>query len=667
MHMQNLPPGHGAVPGGKDRGPLESGAGTPPDIGMEHGFALAVHQALRDFHRPDHLRDNPLLGSQLVATARVQSPTTPPTQALRELIRSHCERLGQNAKSSRFQLVLQHTYLAPLRSQQAAAEALHLSWSTYRRCLADAARMLTASLWETEIALGPALAHRRGLHRAWPWFATAALIVLGAAVGAGYLHHLRRRQQATAEKALPVTLAVLPFLNLDQDSGSRYLSDGISDELITRLGRIPALRVVARTSSFSLQDKPMDVREIGRVLGVHDVIEGSVQRSADTLRISVALVNTANGYEVWSDELTTPRSKIFGAEDAIADAVIAQLHLPAEVSNAAHGDGYPTVNSEARDTYLVGMEYLNYRTVPDIKQAINYFQKSIQEDSNYADSWAGLAMAYTIWRDYTGDEPPDTHYQDALAAVKRAIALDPSSASAHAILGLLYEQHWEWPQTKHELQLALQLDPSDATAHQWYAIYFWFTGDTQKALKELNLAKTLDPLSPIINADLGRALSYAGEPRQAAAQFRTSVALAPQFGLTYTFMAENDISMGRYRQALDDVKIAGNIWGNPGESFLIMEKAAANSGLGRRDTALRELRELRQRAGQHYLSGVFLAWTLWCLGDKAQAFTQLERAARDHDQLTMVAFGPDWAQMRTDPRFAVIRELMDLPPAPAVH
>jgi len=667
MHTQDSPPRHGAAPGEQDREPLESGAGTPPDIGMEHGFALAVHQALRDFHRPDHLRDNPLLGSQLVATARVQSPTTPPTQALRELIRSHCERLGQNAKSSRFQLVLQHTYLAPLRSQQAAAEALHLSWSTYRRCLADAARMLTASLWETEIALGPALAHRRGLHRAWPWFATAALIVLGAAVGAGYLHHLRRRQQATAEKVLPVTLAVLPFLDLDQDSGSRYLSDGISDELITRLGRIPALRVVARTSSFSLRDKPMDVRDIGRVLGVHDVIEGSVQRSADTLRISVALVNTANGYELWSDELTTPRSKIFEAEDAIADAVIAQLHLPADVSNAAHVDGYPTVNSEARDTYLVGMEYLNYRTVPDIKQAINYFQKSIQEDSNYADSWAGLAMAYTIWRDYTGDEPPDTHYQDALAAVKRAIALDPSSASAHAILGLLYEQHWEWPQTKHELQLALQLDPSDATAHQWYAIYFWFTGDAQKALKELRLAKTLDPLSPIINADMGRALSYAGEPQQAAAQFRTCVALAPRFGLTYTFMAENDIAIGEYQQAVDDAGMAGNLWGNPGESYLLMEESVAYAGLGQRNLARQELTELQQRASQHYLSGVMLSWPSWNLGEKDQAFAQLKRAVHDHDQFLMLVFGPDWASMRADPRFAGIRKLMNLPLTTNLH
>ncbi|MGB9429723.1 MAG: hypothetical protein WCC11_07595 [Gammaproteobacteria bacterium] len=646
---------------------------VPEAIRTERGFVLALHQALRDFQRPDRLRDTPLLGSRLVTTALQRAPDAAPTQALRELIRKQCDRFGENPKTSRFQQVLQHTYLAPLRSQQAAADAMHLSWSTYRRCLANATHMLSVSLWESESVLRETPA---GKHlRAWPWYAAAAMLVLIVAAGsATFIRAHRRRQEtiptqpATTAAATPnipaTTLAVLPFMDLDKNPSSHYLSDGITDELITRLGRNPALRVVAHTSSFSLRDKPLDVRDVGRILGVNNVVEGSVQQTGESLRIHVALVNAADGYELWSDELTAPRSAVFKTEQTIADAVTAHLHVPVDQSRTADD---PRVNPAARDAYLVGMGYLAYRTVPDIQQALNYFQKSIQADSHYAAPWTALATAYTIWRDYSADEPPDTHYQDALNAAQKAVALDPQSANAHAVLGLLYEEHWQWRQADQEIQLALQLDSSDATAHQWHGMYFWFTGNMQNAVKELSLARELDPLSPIINADLGRTLSYAGEPQQAAVQLRTTVALAPRFGLTYTFMAENDIAMGNYQQALDDVQIASNIWGNPSEPFLVMETAAANVGLGRRDLATQELAELQQRASQHYLSGVMLAWPLWSLGKKAEALDQLQRAARDHDHQIMIAFGSNWAGLRADPRFAEVRKIMNLPSATTLH
>ena len=637
----------------------------PDPIDIEHGFALAVHQALRDYQRPDHLRSNPLLGSRLVSAALVQSPATPPTQALRELLRRHCEALGQNPKTSRFQQVLQHTYLVPLRSQQAAADALHMSWSTYRRCLADAVRMLGAALWEAESALRPVQANTNLARRpVWGWYAmTAMLLVTVGIAGSVYWQSHRRRRESEMLNTGPVTLAVLPFMDLDPKSGSHYLSDGITDELITRLGRNPQLRVVAHTSSFSLRGKPLDVRDVGRILGVNHVIEGSVQQTSDSLLIHVALVNTANGYESWSDELTASRRDIFKTEQAIADAVIQQLHLPADPAHTAHTNNYPAVNPEARDAYLVGMEYLNSRTVPDIQQAITYFQKSIHEDPNYADSWAALSMAYAVWRDYTDDERPDSHYGDALRAVNKALALDPSLSMAHAVRGLLYEQHWDWLRAKRQFQFALKLDPSNATAQQWYAIYFWFTGDPRQSVKLMQVARDLDPLSPIINVDLGRALSYAGASQQAAAQFRTSAALAPQFGLTFDFMAENDITTGNYAHALADIHTAEIVWGKPADSSLVMETGVAEAGLGQKALAREALAELQGRAAKHYLSGVTLAEVYWSLDEQDQAFAELQRAARDHDHLLMVVAGPIWAGMRTDPRFAHIRKLMNLPAA----
>jgi TolB-like protein/tetratricopeptide (TPR) repeat protein len=659
MQMPDSPLGPAPSAGEKD---AESVAADTKDVGQEHRFAQAVHQALRDFHRPDHLRTNPLLRSSLVTAALLQSPATPPTQMLRELIHSHSERLAQNPKGTRFHLVLQHTYLTPMRSQQAVADALHLSWSTYRRCLANAVKMLTASLWEAESALRvPIPARRAGLRRDWSWYIGTAVVVLAAATGAGYLHHLRRRQQVVSGRALPVTLAVLPFQELDQNPGNRYLGDGITDELISRLGQIPALRVVARTSAFSLRDRPVNVRDIGRILGVSDVIEGSVQRVGTTLRIDIALVNTSNGYEIWSDELTVPRSKIFETEDAISDAVMTQLRLPGNTSNGGHLADYASINPEARDYYLVGLEYLNNRTSDDINRSIAYFHRSIQVDKDYAEPWAGLATAYAVLRDYQEDVPPDTHYEDALNAANKAIALDPSLARVHAILGLLHEEHWQWQPAQLEFQQALRLDPSDATAHQWYGMYFWFTGNTQTALKELQTARDLDPLSLIINADLGRALCYAGQYNAALAQYRITIALAPRFALTHAFMSEAYMAEQQHLKALDEAQATVGLSGAPPASIALAELGVAYAQADQKKLGLLQLQKLERRALDQYVSGISLSWLYWNLGDKTSAFKQLERAAADHDHLMMSIFGPDGAGERRDPRFESIRRLMDLP------
>ena len=254
---------------------------------------------------------------------------------------------------------------------------------------------------------------------------------------------MHRRRRVIEAVSAPVTLAVLPFMNLGPHTGGSYISDGITDELITRLGRNPQIRVVARTSSFSLLGKPLDVRDVGRILGVSHVIEGSVQQDGNNLLIHVALVSATNGFELWYKELTSSQSGIFKTEQTITDDVMYQLHVSVDSADATGTDAYSAVNSQARDAYLVGIEYLSYRTVPDIKTAIGYFRKSIQADPNYADSWAALSLAYAVWRDYTDDERPDTHYDDALQAVNKAITLDPSLSMAHAVLGLLYEEHWD--------------------------------------------------------------------------------------------------------------------------------------------------------------------------------------------------------------------------------
>lgn len=508
----------------------------PTSIGTEQGFVQAVHQALRDFSRPDRLSNNPLLGSRLIEAALARSPA-PPVSALRNLIRSHCEQLGQNGKYSRHRQVLEHTYLSPLRRQRAVADALHLSWSTYRRCLKDATQILAAALWEAECVLHmiPARRETASPARLWPWL--AAPVVLGLLILAGFIYlprHARLRPQ------MPST----------------------SSQLIT----------------------------------------------------------------------------------------------------AASADGYKDI-SGTQDFYFVGMEYLNTRSAPDIERAIGSFQQSIKVDPENANAWAALAKAYAVWHDYAPGQLPDAHYHDALSAAHQALALDPALPAAHAVLGLLHTEHWEWQQAREEYQLALRLDPYNTDAHRWYAWYFWLTGDTREALAHSLTADSLDPVSPIAGANLGRALAYSGALNEAENRLRAGIALAPHFVLNYEYLAETQLAMKKYAQVLNDEKAANVFSGNSPDPLLLMESGLAEVRLGHKTLANRYLAALQRQASARYVSGVLTARLYWSLGEKAQSFAELQRAVREYDDNLIMVSGPDWAEIRADPRFMTIRKAMKLPTA----
>ncbi len=656
---------------------MAAGGLRQPDVRSEAGFAAAVRRALRDFHRPDVLRDSPLLASRLLTAALQRDPTTPPTHVLRAILREHCERLGENARSERYRQVLTLTYLAPLRSQQAAAEALHLSWSTYRRRLAEAIRMLTASLWDAEIStlhppapsnpapqdLAAAVAPSSGRR---PWIAAIAalafLLLLGGGVLLLHTSRVRKSPGTVADQAS--TVAVLPFIDLDHVPALRYLGDGMTDELITRLGRISALHVVAPTSSFSLRGKPMNARQAGRLLGAASIVEGSVQKIGSLLHIDVMLVDTANGYGRWTDEFTVDASAIGGVEDIIVRGIANQLHVAPPPPDSVWSQTGADVNPQARDFYLVGLEYLDYRDPGAILQAIAYLQKATQADESYAPAWANLAMAYAVMRSYQAGVPPDTYYQTAFATARKSIALDSELPRAYEVLGLLDDQHWHWRRAESNYRRALQLDPSDATAHQWYAIHLWFMGQMQAALLEMQIARRLDPLSPIINVDLGRALLYAGNPRASLAQYRATAAMDPNFPLTYIFMGETDLALGNPRAALTAVHKADRLSGRTPQ-FALAEIGASEALLGHMGSARQTLDRFKQGARGRYVSGVLLAWLDWSLGNKPGTIDALRRAVREHDFLMMVVFGPLGAGMRADPQFAEIRSLMNLPAASA--
>jgi len=701
-----------------------AGSGDPvggTESSTEEAFAEAVRSAMRHYLRTDLLRESPLLNSRLVRAAlrRADSPTAP-VQALKDVLREHCERIGGAPKLAALQRVLELTWIAPMRSQQVVAESLHLSWSTYRRRLADAMQLLIAQLWEAECALArpdcapraevPALpvlpvlpaasaeVPKSPAPRTSPGLTTDvqvsttlpvrpatrrrlrgivigafAVIALTAVIAAAWwsIHRLAPSTPILAKRtgspstAIPgpgdITLAVLPFLDMDVDPAQQYLSDGVTEELINRLGRFEHLRVAARTSTFMFRDKPVDVRQAAHALGVANVLEGSVQRSGERLRVRVALVSAHDGYELWSDEYDLAPRDLLTVEDEIAEAVIRELHPKLRTGTLAELHMHAGLDPAAHDYYLVGLQYLNRRTSIDINQAIAYFRRAIQADPDYAPAWSGVATAYTVLRDYNSDAPPDTHYADALAAAERAAALDPQLSRPRAVLGQLYEEHWQWASAERELREALRLDPSDAIAHQWYAMFLWFRGDMQGALVQMRIARDLDPLSPIINSDYGRALIYTGDVDGAIAQYRATVALEPRFALAHLFLAEAWMAKGRYPDALAETRTAIALTPVPHPSSYLAVLGLAQALNGDRAGAREQLTLLGTRASRQYVSGVSLALLNWQFGDKDQTFANLSRAVADHDHLMLPAVAARDADWRADPRFAELMTKMGLP------
>jgi TolB-like protein/Tfp pilus assembly protein PilF len=687
-------------------------APVPADPGLplsEAEFAEAVRAALRQYLRTDLLRENPLLRSRVVEAflRDAEAPVTP-VQALKDLLRIHCERIGDAPKLAALRRVLELTWLTPMRSQQVVAESLHLSWSTYRRRLSDAMQLLAAQLWEAECALanaiGPgaqfrslagasadnaieaeadpasdadaALRERPSLppdappHRRRGWLALASIVVVALAITAAVIGWNRRLASPVHASAAPaasipaadtVTLAVLPFLDMDAAPDQRYLGDGITEELINRLGRFPHLRVAARTSAFVFRDKPVDVRQAARALGVANVLEGSVQRSGDRLRVRVALVSAQDGYELWATEYEPTANDLLTVEDEIAEAVVRELQPRLSTSKLADLHLHARLDPAAHDYYLVGLQYLNRRTRADIAQAVAYFRRAIQADPDYAPAWTGSATAYAIWRDYDSDAPPDTHYEDALSAARRAAALDPQLARPHAVLGMLYQEHWKWKEAEREFKLALQLDPSDAAAHQWYAMYLWFVGDAHGALEQLRKARDLDPLSPIINTDLGRALLFTGDVDGAIRQYRAAIALEPRFALAHLVLSQALMAKGDNSAALVEAHTAVALMPSPHPASYLAVLGVAQWYGGDRAGARQQLALLEARAQRQYVSGVSLALLYEVFGEKDKAMSHLARAVADHDPLMRPAVAARDAAWRGDPRFAGLLKKMGLP------
>ncbi|HLJ51083.1 MAG TPA: tetratricopeptide repeat protein [Bryobacteraceae bacterium] len=484
----------------------------------------------------------------------------------------------------------------------------------------------------------------------------AALIIVVIAVAVYFAG--RRKVMGNASRVAELSsVAVLPFADLSPQRDQEYFCDGMTDEIIDALTKLSGLRVVARTSSFAFRGKQQDVREIGRKLNVGAVLEGSVRKSGDKLRITAQLVSVADGYHLWSETYEAEGKDVFAVQDEISRAIVGVLQV--KLARAPSKAAAVPEDFETYDLYLKGRYHWGRWRAEGAEKAIQFFEQAIARDPKYAAAWSGLADAY-CWMGFFAAKAPNEAMPKAKAAAEKAIALDDSLAAAHTSLGFvkaLYD--WDWPAAEHEFTRAIELNPGSAEAHFGYGItYLAPMNRVSECLREMKLARELDPLSLPTITYLGIAYGLAGQPQIAIEQYKTAIDLDPDFA-----EAHLNLALAYVRQnptaAFKELQAARN---TTPESRLDLTYAQVYAELGKRAEALKIVSKWEQLAGVVYFRPLSVATVYSFLGDKEKTLYWLDRAYTERDGLlAYLGAGNPFSLVRTDPRFIQLYKRLGLP------
>jgi TolB-like protein/DNA-binding winged helix-turn-helix (wHTH) protein/Flp pilus assembly protein TadD len=468
-----------------------------------------------------------------------------------------------------------------------------------------------------------------------------------------------RKAGSNASSASPIrSIAVVPLKNLTGDPAQEYFSDGMTESFITELSRISELKVISRASAFTFKDGAVDPRDVGRRLGVAAVLEGSVERSGDRVRVAVRLVSVADGRVIWaSNNYDRALKDVFAVQDEISCSVAASLKLmlcSSEKSQKPYTD-----NVEAYQAYLQGLYHLNKRKGEDLKKAIANFQQAVAIDPNYALAYAGLAECYNMGMWYIPLEPRVAIAKSKAAALK-AIALDDGIAEAHEALAAAYSLDWDWTNTRKEQERAIEINPSYAQAYHAYSLYLNIQKEPDDAIAEVKHAQELDPLSLPILTDVGMAYCFAHRYDEAVAAYKKAIELDPTYAVAHADLADAYWRMGMYDEALKAYETAIGLAGRTPSYVCSLGLIYASAG--RRAEAQKMLDELNQMSEQRYVPPALKAMLYAAFGQRDQAFSLLEEARAEHSpQLMNLLVEQGFDPLRPDPRFADLLRRVGLP------
>ena len=495
--------------------------------------------------------------------------------------------------------------------------------------------------------------------------AGAALVLVGiglaaAAPGLGWYFLLhggartaspRDGERRGAEERSSV--AVLPFVNMSSEKENEYFSDGITEELINALANIEGLRVASRTSAFALKGKDIDVRQIGEKLNVGTVVEGSVRRDGDRLRIAAQLVNVADGYHLWSKTYERELKNIFAVEDELARSIVQALKPKLVQGDAAPLAKQATSSLEAHDFYLQGRYFKEKRTAEALRQAAGFFAQATEKDPQYALAWAGLADATLLLYEYDVG-PGSSVLPKARRSALRALELDPTLAEAHATLGLIAQYSFQWAEAQEALRKAIELNPKYPTGHHWYALLLGMQGRIPEAYTETDRAYRLDPASPILSNLVGGTRLWARDFDGAVEAFKRTLETAPEFSVCHSMLGVAYAAQGKYTEALAeyDKGVPSYAEWHRGPTYVLA---------GRRSDAQRIVEEMEQRAKHEYVSPAARGMTWVALGDKDRGYALLTKACAENDwRLREAKVNPLFDSLRQEPRFHEILKCIHL-------
>jgi serine/threonine protein kinase/TolB-like protein len=487
-------------------------------------------------------------------------------------------------------------------------------------------------------------------------FVIATVAVLLALNVAG----LRDRLFRTAPPAPTIqSLAVLPLENLSRDAEQEYFSDGMTEALIAELGQISALRVISRTSvmRFKGARPPGGLPEIAEQLNVDAVLEGSVMRAADRVRITAQLIDAKADRHLWAHSYERDLRNVLSLQSEVASAIADEIKLKLTPQEQTRLASARPVNPEAYEAYLRGRYYWGQR---DINKSLEYFQQALAADASYALAYAGVAAANAALGDpLYGVLPPREAYPRARAAVEKALELDQSLAEAHTTLAHVKDRYdWDWPGAEREFRRALELNPSYADAHRAYALHLTRTGRTEEGLAEMKRAQQVDPLSLWISMHLGWAYYVDRRYDEALGQLQRTLEMGRNYAPAHWGLGLCYLQKGRYREAIVAFQKAVEQGGLGVASVASLGYAYAVSG--NRTGAVKILEQLQEESKRRYVPAAWIAAVYAGLGKKDQAFSWLEKAYEDRS-LLYLKVDPMFDSLRSDPRLQDLLRRMNFP------
>jgi eukaryotic-like serine/threonine-protein kinase len=475
--------------------------------------------------------------------------------------------------------------------------------------------------------------------------AAIGLVVLAAGITILALY-LRGRTSNVAIKSI----AVMPFVNEGGKPELEYLSDGMTDTLISSLSQLPNLSVKARSSVFRYKGKDTNPQTIGKELNVQAILNGRIAQRADQLTLTVELVDVQTENVIWSEQYNRRQADVVSLQSEIARDVSTKLRNKLSGADQQKVAKTYTANPEAYQFYLKGLYHWNKRTAEALKTSVDYFNQAIEKDPSYAQAYAGMALAYVLYPQYSAGKPEES-MPKAKAAARKALDLDDTLAEAHtALANILSTYERNIPESDREFQRAIELNPNYATAHQWYGgSNLTATGRFDQAIAEGRRAVELDPLSLIANVELAAIYWYARQNDQAIGQLNKIIEMDPNWYLAHMVLCQTYDSKEQFAEAIAECEKARGLDDDPA---VLSYLARAYARSGKREEAMKVLAQMHELTKQRYVPAYGFGFAYAALGDKDQAFQWLERSLQDRAwEITYLKVDPALESLRSDPRF----------------